>query len=283
MRVFISIDMEGIAGIMHPRQVLRGNDDYERGRRLMTDEASAAVAGAFDAGATHVLVNDAHGDMSNLLPDRLDPRAHLLTGGPKGWMEMSNGMMKGITTGFDVCLFLGYHAGAGTAAANLEHTFAGTTVWDLRVNGQSWAEADFNAAIAGLHGVPLGMVTGDDKICAHVAQRMPWVRTVKVKDAIARNAAISVSPQESCRLISVATAGVLAARDKLKLFTPTPPYTLEMDVLLTAIADAAAAVPGCERTGPRSLRYQTDDFWNVMRVIACWTALGSGAAPRYAS
>jgi D-amino peptidase len=118
--VFISIDMEGIAGIAHLQQVWRGSDDFPASRLLMTREANAAVAGAFDGGATGVVVNDSHGDMYNLLAEEMDPRAELLIGSPKSWS-----MMQGFGPDFDVALFIGYHASAGTEGAVLDHTYSG--------------------------------------------------------------------------------------------------------------------------------------------------------------
>ena len=137
MRAFISIDMEGIAGIAYLRQTMRGSDDYPAGRELMTREANAAIAGAFEGGAREVVVNDSHGDMYNLLPEALDPRAELILGTPKVPLSM----MQGFSADFDVALFIGYHAAAGTEAAVLDHTYAGRTLYEVRLNGEPCTEA----------------------------------------------------------------------------------------------------------------------------------------------
>jgi D-amino peptidase len=197
--VFISIDMEGIAGIAHLQQVMRGTDDFAASRELMTDEANAAVAGAFDGGATSVVVNDSHGDMYNLLAERMDPRAELLIGSPK---VLS--MMQGFGPEFDVALFIGYHAAVGTQAAVMDHTYSGRLFYEVRVNGEPVTEADLNAAYAGTYGVPVGLVTGDDKICAVAAKRLPGVRTVVVKEAFGRNVARSLHPQAAREAIQKA-------------------------------------------------------------------------------
>src|SRR6266487_1187222 len=149
--VFISVDMEGIAGVAHLRQVWRGSDDYPAARLLMTGEANAAVEGAFAAGATRVVVNDSHGDMENLLPEEMDPRAELLIGSPKAWS-----IMQGFGPEFDVALFVGYHARAGTEAAVLDHTYSGRLLYDVRLGGNPVDEAELNAALAGTYGVPVG-------------------------------------------------------------------------------------------------------------------------------
>ncbi|HEX9888405.1 MAG TPA: M55 family metallopeptidase, partial [Nitriliruptorales bacterium] len=176
MHVYISIDMEGIAGIATRNQVIRGSDDYPRGRSLMTSEANAAIAGAFDGGATHVTVNDSHGDMSNLLPDELDERAELIIGSPK-----AASMVEGIDAPADVALFVGYHAAAGVEGGVLAHTYSSAVFADVRLNGASITEAELNAHVAAVHGVPVGLVTGDDHVCRVAADRLPGVRTVEVK------------------------------------------------------------------------------------------------------
>src|SRR5437870_2060598 len=135
--VFVSIDMEGIAGISTLQQVWRGSDDFPASRRLMTLEANAAVEGAFQGGASSVVVNDSHGDMYNLLPEELDPRAELLIGGPKVWS-----MMQGFGADFDIALFIGYHAAAGTEGAVLDHTYAGRLLYEVRLNGEAVTEAE---------------------------------------------------------------------------------------------------------------------------------------------
>ena len=276
--VYVSIDMEGVAGIAHLQQVMRGSGDFERSRRLMTLEANAAAAGAFDGGATGVVVNDAHGDMYNLLADELDTRAGLIIGSPK----VPGSMMQGFGPEFDIALFLGYHAAAGTEAAVLDHTFAGRLLYDVRVNGESWTEAELNAALAGLDGVPVGMVTGDDKICATVAKRLPGVRTVEVKQGLGRNVARSMHPELARKLIRETAADVVANPNGVQPFRPDGPFTLEVDVVNTAVADLCSLAPGVARTGARTLRFDTPDFREAFRCLLAFTYLGMSEAPRYA-
>src|SRR5918911_5241851 len=201
VEVYVSIDMEGVAGIAHLRQVMRGTDDYPRARELMTREANAAIAGAFEAGAERVVVNDSHGDMTNLVPDLLDTRAELTIGSPK-----PRSMVTGIGPNFGCALFIGYHAGIGTEAAVLDHTYSGRLFRDVRVNGEPWNEAHLNAAMCGAYGVPVGLVTGDDKCCEQAAARLPGVQTVVVKHALGRNVATSLSPERAREEIRFASA-----------------------------------------------------------------------------
>jgi D-amino peptidase len=279
MRVYVSVDMEGIAGIAHMRQVWRGSDDYPACRELMTREANAAVEGAFDGGATSVVVNDSHGDMANLLPEMMDERAELLIGSPK-----PASMMQGLNGEAGVILCIGYHARAGTEAAVLDHTYAGRIVYDLRVNGESWTEADLNAAYAGTFGVPIGMVTGDDKACAQAEERLPAVRTVVVKEGLGKGVALSVHPAAARAAIRRTAAETVrtAFGGGFAPFRPEPPFALEVDVLNTGIADLCALVPGAERIGPRTLRFDAEDFLDAWRCLMTWTYLGMSEAPRYA-
>ena len=278
MRAFISIDMEGIAGIAYLRQTMRGSDDYPAGRELMTREANAAIAGAFEGGAREVVVNDSHGDMYNLLPEALDPRAELILGTPKVPLSM----MQGFSADFDVALFIGYHAAAGTEAAVLDHTYAGRTLYEVRLNGEPCTEAELNAAAAGVFGVPVGLVTGDDKACAQAAKRLPGIRTVVVKQSFGRGVARSLHPSAARAAIQEASADVVAAAGDLSPYLPESPYTLECDMANTGVADLCSLTPGAQRSGPRTVRFETDDYLEAFRCLLAWTYLGASEAPRYA-
>src|SRR5689334_11273004 len=193
MRVYISVDMEGVAGVVHESQTDPVTPafaaEYARFRRLMTAEANAAVEGALAAGATRVLVNDSHWFMRNLLAEELHPGAELVSGDPK-----PRSMMQGIDEqgGFDAALFIGYHARAGTRNAILDHTYA-DRIHDVRLNQQPVGELGLNAALAGLHGVPVGLVSGDSAVAAEAKDLLgEGVATVIVKAAVSRHAAKSV-------------------------------------------------------------------------------------------
>ena len=275
--VFISIDMEGIAGIAHLQQVMRGSDDFPASRELMTDEANAAVAGSFEGGASAVVVNDSHGDMYNLLAERMDPRAELLIGSPK---VLS--MMQGFGPEFEVALFIGYHAAAGTQAAVMDHTYSGRLLYEVRVNGEPVTEAELNAAFAGTYGVPVGLVTGDDKICALASKKIPGVRTVMVKEAYGRNVARSLHPQVARDAIRKAAGEAVAGKGDLSPYLIEPPIMLEADIANTSATDLCALAPGAERTGPRTVRFETEDFREAFRCLLAWVYLGASEAPRYA-
>lgn len=276
MDVFISIDMEGVAGITTLRQIHRGTDDYAWARELMTEEANAAITGAFDAGIDRIVVSDSHGDMGNLLPHKLDQRAELVQGSPK----LPFSMMTGIESGFLCALFLGYHAGAGTQGAIMDHTYTGFFV-DVRVNGESWNETQLNAALAGTFGVPVALVVGDRACCEQASARLPDVRTLSVKEGFASGSGRSQSPELARTLIRAAAQEAIRQAGDLPPFQPHPPYTLEVDTMNTRIADVASLQLRTERPAPRTLRLETDDIRELYQVLLSWMTLGNTVAPHY--
>lgn len=276
LSVFISVDMEGIAGITTLRQTFRGTDDYAWGREMMTEEANAAVAGAFDAAARTVVVSDSHGDMGNLLPHKLDPRADLVQGTPK----VPYSMMTGIDEGFSLAAFIGYHAAAGTSDAILDHTYTGF-ITDVRVNGETWNETHLNAALAGTFGVPVGFVAGDRACCDQAKQRLPWIRTVAVKEGFGARVGRSQSPAKARAAIRGILREVVKHPEQLEVFLPTGPFTLQVDVINTAVADMCALSPGTVRGGPRQVRFETDDLRVMYRCLLTWMNLGQRVAPSY--
>ncbi len=267
MRVYISVDMEGIAGVVHEDQTdpteARHAAEYNRFRRLMTNEANAAIQGALDAGATRVLVNDSHWDMRNLLAEELHPVAELLSGSPK---RLS--MVEGVDGGFDAALFVGYHAMAGTREAIIDHTYT-SRVYQARVNGQPVGELALNAAMAGMHQVPIALVSGDQSLAAEARALLgSAVETIVVKDAVGRFAARAASPSVACERIRAGTAAAL--RRTHQPFTFPRPVRLEVDFVVSQMADMAELVPGSIRTGGRTVAYTGEDYREVFRA---WRAM----------
>jgi D-amino peptidase len=274
LSVFISVDMEGIAGITTFRQTARGSDDYGWAREVMTEEANAAVAGAFDAGSRRVVVSDSHGDMANMLPHMLDQRADLVQGSPK----VPFSMMTGIDEGFTCAVFIGYHAGAGTADAIMAHTYTGF-ITDLRVNGESWNETHLNAALAGTFGVPVGFVAGDKACCGQAKERLPWVKTVAVKEGYGDRVGRTQTPTKARAAIRGLVRDVVKNAERLELWRPAGPYTLEIDLVNTVVTDLCAISPGTDRTGARTVAFTTDDFRVLYRCLLTWMHLGRSVAP----
>jgi len=267
VRVYISVDMEGIAGVVHESQTDPSDPahaaEYGRFRRLMTAEANAAIEGALAAGASKVVVNDSHWYMRNLLAEELHQAAELLSGDPK-----PRSMVEGIDAGFDAALFIGYHARAGTRHAILDHTYA-DRIHEVRLNGHAVGELGINAAFAGVAGVPVALVSGDASLAAEARALLgEHVATVVVKQAVSRHAARSVAPAVACGMIR---DGVTAAlKQKHVPFLLSPPITVEVDFALTIHADMAELCPGATRTGGRTVAFTHQDYREVFRA---WRAL----------
>lgn len=267
MRVYISVDMEGVAGVVHEDQTdpvdPRHAGEYNRFRRLMTAEANAAVEGAVTAGARTVLVNDSHWFMRNLLAEELHPAAELLSGGPK-----LGSMFEGVDQGFDAALCIGYHARAGVKHAVIDHTYT-SRVYQARINGKPVGELALNAAMAGVYGVPVALVSGDQALAAEARSVLgSSVETVIVKEAVGRFAAKSLAPSVACDRIRGGAAAAL--RRTHVPFVFNPPVTLEVDFIVSQMADMAELVPGSSRVGGRTVSYAGDDYREVFRA---WRAM----------
>jgi D-amino peptidase len=214
--------------------------------------------------------------MGNLLPHKLDQRAELVQGTPK----LPFSMMTGIEPGYLCALFLGYHAGAGTQTAILDHTYTGFFT-DVRVNGDTWNETHLNAALAGTFGVPVALVVGDRACCEQAAATLEGVRTLSVKEGFGATVGRSQSPELARTLIRAATLEAIPQAGDLRPFQPRPPYTLEVDVINTRIADMAAMQLRTERPAPRTLRLESDDIRELYQVLLSWMYLGTTVAPHY--
>jgi len=257
-KVFISVDMEGISGVVSSAETSQADSDYGYFRRLMSLEANAAVLGAFDAGASEVVVRDSHGSARNILPDLLDPRSRLIrdwAGGPKR-------MMDGIDESFDAVVFVGYHAKAGTPNAIIDHTATGNVV-DFAINGRSLPEAGYNALIAGKYGVPVVFVAGDQALCDQAKELLGEVPSVATKRGIGE-AEEGLHPEAARDLIRQGVAQAVRGRDRFQPFTMTPPYTLVLKLKTEASVNAGSYFPGVRRTGPWELTYTSDDILQVM-------------------
>jgi D-amino peptidase len=267
MRVYISVDMEGVAGVVHEDQTNplepRLAGEFDRFRRLMTAEANAAVEGAIAAGAERVLVNDSHWLMRNIVAEELHEAAELLSGGPKALS-----MVEGIDLGFDAALFIGYHGRAGTRNAIIDHTYT-DRVHEVRLNGAPVGELGLNAAMAGHFGVPVALVSGDAALAAEAEALLgAGVERVVVKEAVSRFAARSVAPAVACRRIREATVRTLG-RTHVP-YQVASPVTVEVDFVRTHHADMAELAPGSRRTGSRTVAFTHEDYRETFRA---WRAL----------
>ena len=262
MKAYISVDMEGIAGVNHPGPTDRKHDRYPAAVDLMIGETNAAIEGALAAGATDILVNDSHGDMYNLLPDRIHAAARVLQG-QKPW-SMVAGAGPGV--GFDVALFVGYHARAGHPIGTIAHTYSGAPV-ETRLDGRPTGEYGLNAVALGAWGIPVGLVAGDDALADEVADWLPWAERVVVKTATGGRSASSPHPSVAQDLVRAGAERAVrrAAAGELKLLRVGPPVVIEVDYARGVQADFAAVVPGAVRFGDRGVRISASDPLDAYR------------------
>jgi D-amino peptidase len=256
VKVYVSVDMEGIAGVNHPHPTNAEHPRYPVAVDLMVGEANAAIEGALAAGATDVLVNDSHAQMYNLLPGRIHPAARLLQG-QKPWSMIAGA---GPDAGFGVALFIGYHARAGDPRGTIAHTYTGRPV-ETRLDGRPTGEYGLNALALGAWGVPVGLVAGDDALADEVAGWLPWAERVVVKTAVGTNAAASLHPTHAADLVRAGAERAVsrAAAGDLELLRIGPPVSIEVEYARGVEADFAALVPGAERIGDRGVRFLADD------------------------
>jgi D-amino peptidase len=263
MRVYVSVDMEGIGGVSHPNPTRRTDPEYAAAVELMVAEANAAIEGARAGGATDVLVNDSHGGMYNLRPAAIDPAARVLQG-QKAWSMVAgaaplSGPGRSDPPGFDVALFVGYHARAGHPTGTIAHTYSSLPV-ETRINGRPTGEYGINALVLGAWGIPVGLVAGDDALAAEVAEWLPWAERVIVKDGHGSSAAASLHPDRARALVREGAQRAVerAARGDLRSLEVPEPLAIEVDYRRALEADYAAIAPCAERVGDRTVRHPGD-------------------------
>lgn len=269
MKIYISADIEGVAGIVDWEQCRpSGGAAWQEGRELMTAEVNAAIEGAFDAGAQSIVVNDAHSAMRTLLPRSLDPRVRLIQGRVK-----TNYMLEGLDRSFAAMFLIGYHGGAGARWGVLNHTYS---PYATRLNGETMDEAGLNAAVAGVgFDVPVALVSGDEWTI-HEVKRLLGAGLIGVttKRSTSRYAADSLHPSEACRVINHAAQQAMARVGTLIPYLPPAPYRIELDFETSAQADRAGLIPGSERVADRTVSYTDDDMLTVYRAYQALMILG---------
>jgi D-amino peptidase len=263
MKVFVSVDMEGVTGITDPEDVLPDGADYQRGRVFMTGDANAAIRGAYDGGATEVLVNDSHWTMRNLLLEQLDPRARLIKG-----LQKPMCMVQGLDASFDAAIFVGYHSCAGTEHGVLNHTLLGKEVQNLLLDGEPIGETRLNALIAGELGVPVAFVAGDDTVCREAQSVLGAdLPTFAVKDGIDMLVACCLHPEVTSAGIREGVAGALRGIGSRRPHVVEGPLTYTFEWNSTTIASTCELIPGVKKPTPRTTSYTAATPSEAMPVI----------------
>ena len=247
MKIYILCDMEGTSGIWRPEQVDRGCPEYQQGRELLMADVNAAIAGAFDGGAGHVIACDTHGGGGHFLIEKMDERAEYET-------PAAHSPLPSLDDSFAGLILTGHHAMAGTLNGFLDHTMSSASWFCFRINGQAVGEIGMETAHAGHFGVPLIMVTGDEAACREAETMFPGVVTAAVKRGLGRNRALCLPPSKARALIRERAALAVAKARELKPWRLEAPITLELTFYRSDHADDRAHQPGVERVDARTVR-----------------------------
>ncbi|MCL2497341.1 MAG: M55 family metallopeptidase [Symbiobacteriaceae bacterium] len=279
MKIYISVDIEGIAGVVHGDHCsTSGGGEFMRARRWMTQEVNAAAEGFFAAGAELVVANDAHGGQRNILIEELLPDIELITGSPKPFTQSQGLIAPDGGSEFDAVAFVGYHAKNGSMGI-LSHTISGGVVNEVKVNGRPLGEGGLNAAIAAELGLPVIFMAGDYHACQEAHEDYHPLVTVATKTAITRYSARSLTPQKAQRLIreGAQKAYTEYAADKSKgfIFLQERPCVIELRFHNSGTCDNSARMPGTKRLNDITLQFTAPNFLEGFLGLRAMIAMGS--------
>ncbi|HEX7177297.1 MAG TPA: M55 family metallopeptidase [Pyrinomonadaceae bacterium] len=262
MKIYISADMEGIAGVVTGEQLGPAGFEYARFREFMTLEVLTAVETVFEAGATEVLVSDSHGNGQNLLIERLPKNVTIVRSWPRPLM-----MMQGIDSSFDAAIFIGYHSGTTNPEGVRAHTISSARLADVRLNGASVPEAGVNAAIAGHFGVPVIMVSGDDAAVKEMQTLLGDVEGAVVKWAYGFHSARTMTPEAARDLIREKVRRAVGRIRDFKPYKIKAPVTLDVRFKNYRPSEVLAYLSTVERTDAHSVRFVGRDIVEVSKFL----------------
>lgn len=271
MKLLIAADMEGISGVVNWDQVKPGTSEWQRFRRIMTEDVNAAISGAFEAGIDEVMVSDGHWNSDNIMIDLLDPRATYNYGTPRPFS-----MIEGIDQGVDAVFFIGFHARVGTQAAVLDHTWSNIVVGNVWLNEVQVGETGLNAALAGHFNVPVLMITGDQAVNKEARDLIPGIQTVVVKQAIGRYAANCLHPKQAQKLIQEGARLAIQAFQNgsaSAVFSIKQPVHGKIELKSTELADKAQIVPGVQRISAKDIVFVSEDMPTAFQTFKTVVAL----------
>ncbi|MEA3245804.1 MAG: M55 family metallopeptidase [Gemmatimonadota bacterium] len=274
VKVFISVDMEGIGGVVTAEQLGPTGFEYGRFREFMTAEALAAIAGAREAGATEFVVADSHGNEQNLLIERFPAGVAIVRGSPRPL-----GMMQGIDSTFAAAFFIGYHAATTNPQGVRAHTISSATLAAVKLNGRASAESALNAAIAGHYGVPIALISGDDQAVAELQAIQPEAEGAVVKKAISFHAASVMPPEESQALIRAKAKAAIQRLAQMRPYAVREPVTVDLTFKAYTPAEMLAYMPGVERVDAHTVRYVARTIGDVSRFISVAVGYRSDLTP----
>ena len=267
-KVFLSADLEGVAGVVQPAQLGPDGFEYQRAREWMTGEVSAAIAGIRDAGPAEIVVCDSHGNGQSLLIDKLPDDVRIVRGFPRP-LEM----MQGIDDSFAAAVFIGYHASEWTAGAVRSHTISSARLLGITLNGMEVSEGIYNAAIAGHFGVPVAFVSGDRLAVTQLQKVVHGVEGAIVKEPYGYHSALTVTPARSQSMIREGLTHAIAHLGSVMPYRVTTPIDLEVGFKLTIDAERAAFVPGLTRSDAHRVKGSFRDMVEVTKLLQVLTSL----------
>ena len=274
LKLYISVDMEGVAGVVTADQLGTPGFEYERFRHFMTNETLAAIHTAKESGATEVVVSDSHGNGESLLIDEFPKDVRIVRSWPR-----HGGMMAGLDSSFDAALFIGYHASTTNIRGVRAHTFSSAHLTRVALNGNAVTEGEFNAAFAGALGVPVIFASGDDAAMEELKSRLGKIETAETKKSLGFHSAETITPEASCERI---TAGVKAALKRLGDFKP---YVVKMPVMLEISfknytpAEMLSYLRSVQRVDSHTIRFVGKDMGEVSDFVDVVDGYSADLAP----
>jgi D-amino peptidase len=262
LKVYISVDMEGIAGIVTADQLSPTGFEYARAREFMTGEALAAIAGARDAGATQIVVSDSHGNGENLLIDKFPPDVTIIRSWPRPLM-----MMQGIDSSFAAAVFIGYHASTTNTAGVRAHTISSAHLAEVALDGVPMPESGINAAIAGYFGVPVVAISGDNVAVGEAQSLIGAMEGAVVKQAISFHAAATMTPEAAQLLVRQMVKAGVQRRASLKPYVVRAPVRLDVLFKNYTPAEMLTYLPNVQRTSSHGIRFEGRDILQVSRFL----------------
>ena len=262
LKVHISVDMEGVGGVVTGEQLGPTGFEYGRFREFMTREALAAIEAAKGAGATEIIVADAHGNGQNLLIDQFPQDVRIIRSWPR-----QLGMVAGIDDNVDAAIFIGYHAGTNNTAGVRAHTFSSATLTRVALNGVNVTEGSWNAAIAGQFNVPVIMISGDDAAIEEVRKAVGNIEAAETKRNLGFHSANTLTPQASAALIGERVRAALGRKSDFKPYKVQFPVTVDVSFKNYLPAEVLAYLPLFERTDAHSVRFRAKDMADASRIM----------------
>jgi D-amino peptidase len=270
VKIFISIDIEGIPGVVSLEHVRKEGKDYEKARKWMTEHLLITLNSLKENGISEIIVNDSHGDMTNLLLDEIPEEVYVITGYLKKFS-----MLEGIE-GCDAGIFLGYHSRAGSFGV-LDHTYFGKVVYEVRINGKPYGEFGINAFVAGNFNVPIILLSGDDEVINEAKSLIPEIEYVLTKKRRSRFSALNYSFKGIEKEIKLKVKEALR-KFKQSIIKPVKiegEVEIEVDFINSAMADIGEIMPKTKRKSARTLFYKAENMIEAYMALRTWINLAS--------